>query len=157
MKKTPVELLHEAGRLGQKNNTGFYRYEIDKKGKPKKSIDESTIDIIKPAINGSATFSDEEIIERMMMPMCYEAVRCLDENIISSPIDADMGLLMGIGFPLFRGGALKYMESVGIANMIEASKKYADLPGAGELYQAPESLIQMAQKNESFFKTGGAA
>lgn len=145
---SPVRLLHSQERYGQKNNKGFYRYENDKKGKPKKIIDESVYALIKPSVAGNQTFTDEEIIERMMLPMCFEVVRCLDENIVTNPIDAEIGLLMGVGFPVFRGGALRYMESIGLNKFLELAQKHQRL---GELYRAPLSLINMAQEGRSFF------
>lgn len=146
--KSPVNILNNHGRLGQKNGKGFYRYQEDKKGKPVKKPDPEVYDLIKPAVNDQQTFTDETIIERMMIPMCLEVVRCLDENIVESPIDADMGLLMGIGFPLFRGGAVRYMESVGLSRFVEMADQYRHL---GALYHAPESLIKKAELGQSFF------
>ena len=146
--KSPVRLLHNQGRLGQKNGHGFYKYENDKKGRPKKMVDESVYELIKPSVTGSQTFTDEEIIERMMIPMCLEVVRCLDENIVTNPVDAEIGLLMGVGFPVFRGGPLRYMESVGLSEFLELTEKHQHL---GELYREPLSLIAMAQKGRSYF------
>ena len=146
--KTPVELMYEAGRLGQKNSSGFYRYEMDKKGKPKKRADTSSYEVIKSAVKGSCELSDEEIIERLMLPMCFEVVRCLEEGIVSDPIDADMGLLMGIGFPLFRGGPVRYMESLGLLKLMKLADKYQYL---GDLYQAPKLLRDKVENNETFY------
>lgn len=146
--KTPVELVFEAGRLGQKNKTGFYSYELDKKGKLKKAVDDSTYDLLKPAVvnNGSAT--DDEIIDRVMLPMLFEVVRCLEEDIVSSPVDADMGLLMGIGFPLFRGGPLRYIDTVGVDAIIAKAAQFQHL---GELYQVPKLLTGMAAQGQGFY------
>ena len=58
----------------------------------------------------AVTLSDDDIIARMMIPMCIETVRCIDEGILRDPADADMGLVMGIGFPVFRGGALRFID-----------------------------------------------
>jgi 3-hydroxyacyl-CoA dehydrogenase/enoyl-CoA hydratase/3-hydroxybutyryl-CoA epimerase/enoyl-CoA isomerase len=85
----------------------------------------------------------------MMIPMCIETVRCLDENIVRDPADADMGLIMGIGFPVFRGGALRYIDQMGVKAFCEMADQYADL---GPLYHPTESLRQMAANGESFFK-----
>lgn len=145
---SPVELLYQAKRLGQKNGKGFYQYVADKKGRPVKTVDADVAALIEPAVQQQQSFSDEEIIERLMIPMCLEVVRCLDENIVESPVDADMGLLMGIGFPLFRGGAVRYMESVGLPAFVELTQKYQSL---GALYQAPESLVQKAASGEHYF------
>jgi 3-hydroxyacyl-CoA dehydrogenase/enoyl-CoA hydratase/3-hydroxybutyryl-CoA epimerase/enoyl-CoA isomerase len=152
--KTPIEHVFADNRLGQKNETGFYRYELDKKGKPRKIADSSTYDLLKPSVKASNSFTDEEIIERMMIPMLFEVVRCLEEGIVSDPVDADMGLLMGIGFPLFRGGPIRYLESIGVSELIAMSEKYSHL---GELYQAPELLKTMAANGETFYGSKGGA
>ncbi|NRA41202.1 MAG: fatty acid oxidation complex subunit alpha FadB [Pseudomonadales bacterium] len=145
---SPVDLLHAQNRLGQKNDLGFYKYVLDRKGKQQKQLDESVGQIIAPAVKGSANFDDETIIERLMLPMCFEVVRCLDENIVAEAVDADIGLLMGLGFPLFRGGPIAYMENVGLQNIVEAAKKYAHL---GELYQPPALLLDKVANNQSFY------
>ena len=59
-------------------------------------------------------FTDEEIIDCMMIPMIIETARCLEEGIVDTPNEVDMGLIMGIGFPPFRGGALKYADLLGM-------------------------------------------
>jgi 3-hydroxyacyl-CoA dehydrogenase/enoyl-CoA hydratase/3-hydroxybutyryl-CoA epimerase/enoyl-CoA isomerase len=60
-----------------------------------------------------------------------------------------MGLVMGIGFPVFRGGALRYIDQMGVKAFVEMADRYADL---GKLYQVTDSLREMAAKGESFFK-----
>jgi 3-hydroxyacyl-CoA dehydrogenase/enoyl-CoA hydratase/3-hydroxybutyryl-CoA epimerase/enoyl-CoA isomerase len=95
-------------------------------------------------------FDDQTIIERMMVPMINEVVLCLQENIIASPQEADMALVYGLGFPPFRGGVFRYLDSIGIAEFVEMTKKYADL---GAMYQAPQLLIDMAAKGETFYGT----
>lgn len=149
-KESALHYLYAAKRYGQKNGLGFYRYENDKKGKPKKLADDCVLELIKPAITSDSAkdISDEEIIERLMVPMCLEVVRCLDEGIVANAVDADMGVLMGIGFPLFRGGAVRYMENIGLATIVEQAKKYQHLGG---LYAVPLSLIEKAANNESYF------
>lgn len=149
-KESALHALYQQQRLGQKNGLGFYRYENDKKGKPKKVVDESVNAIIQSVVKNqaSANISDEDIIQRLMIPMCLEVVRCLDESIVANAVDADMGVLMGIGFPLFRGGAVRYMENVGLANIVEQAKKYQHLGG---LYEVPQSLLDKAQNNQSYF------
>lgn len=146
---TAIELLLEAKRLGQKNGVGFYQYVTDKKGRQNKQADEAVAAIIKPAIKGSKAVTDEEIIERLMLPMCFEVARCMDEGIVASPVDADMGLLMGIGFPLFRGGPVAYMESVGLPKLIEQAKQYEQL---GALYQAPEIIHRLVEQGNTFYQ-----
>ncbi|GLQ31026.1 fatty acid oxidation complex subunit alpha FadB [Litoribrevibacter albus] len=146
--KSAMQVLFENDRYGQKNDKGFYAYELDRKGKPKKTADESVYELIKDVVGEAKDFSDEEIIERVMVPMCIETVRCLEEGIVEDPAEADMGLIFGIGFPPFRGGALRYIDSMGLDKFCEIADKYADL---GKLYHPTEKMREMAKKGEKYF------
>ncbi|MCH2157366.1 MAG: fatty acid oxidation complex subunit alpha FadB [Oleiphilaceae bacterium] len=146
--KTAIDVMFEAGRFGQKNDKGFYAYELDRKGKQKKVVDESVYDMIKPVVASSNEFTDEEIIERMMVPLCIETVRCLEDGIVDTAAEADMGLIFGIGFPPFRGGALRYIDSIGIEEFNKIADKYADL---GALYTPTEGMREMAKTGKKFF------
>ncbi|ASP40102.1 fatty acid oxidation complex subunit alpha FadB [Bacterioplanes sanyensis] len=146
--KTAMDVMYELERYGQKNSKGFYVYETDKKGKPKKVVDEAVYDLLKPIVAETREFTDEEIIERMMIPMCIEVARCIEEGIVDTPNEADMGLIFGIGFPPFRGGACRYMDSVGMAKFVEICDKYAEL---GNLYKPTDRMREMAANGESYF------
>ncbi len=146
--KSAIDVMFENNRYGQKNDKGFYKYEEDKKGKPKKVVDEETYKLIEPVVDGSKDFDEEEIIARMMIPLCLETVRCLEDNIVEDPADADMGLIYGIGFPPFRGGALRYIDDMGVDKFVELADKYADL---GPLYAPTEKLREMAKTGKKFF------
>ncbi|MFC3150323.1 fatty acid oxidation complex subunit alpha FadB [Litoribrevibacter euphylliae] len=146
--KSAMQVLFENDRYGQKNDKGFYAYELDRKGKQKKVVDESVYGLIKDVVADEKDFSDEEIIERVMVPMCIETVRCLEEGIVEDPAEADMGLIFGIGFPPFRGGALRYIDSMGLDKFCEIADKYADL---GKLYHPTEKMRDMAKKGEKYF------
>jgi 3-hydroxyacyl-CoA dehydrogenase/enoyl-CoA hydratase/3-hydroxybutyryl-CoA epimerase/enoyl-CoA isomerase len=146
--KDATEVMYEAKRFGQKNGIGFYKYEQDKKGKPKKVVDQSTYELLAPVCAERREFDAEEIIARLMIPMCNEVVRCLEEGIVGSAAEADMALIMGIGFPPFRGGALRYIDQMGVANFVALCDKYAHLGG---LYQPTEGLRAMAAAGKSFF------
>ncbi|OED38890.1 multifunctional fatty acid oxidation complex subunit alpha [Chromatiales bacterium (ex Bugula neritina AB1)] len=142
------DLLYKAERYGQKNNVGFYRYEIDRRGKPKKLADPTVADIISPAAKEHREFTDEQIVERMMIPMCIETVRCLEEGIVSGPADADMGLVYGVGFPPFRGGILHYIDSIGLDNFCRLCEQYQEL---GPLYQPTDGMKEMAANGQRYF------
>lgn len=146
--KDATRMLFEHKRLGQKNNLGFYRYEMDKKGKPKKVVDESVYELLAPITAEKRSFEDEQIIARMMIPLCLETVRCLEEKIVGSVMEADMALIMGLGFPPFRGGALKYMDDFGLANFVKLCDQLSDL---GPAYQVTEGLRQRANNNQAFY------
>ncbi|EMK6925979.1 fatty acid oxidation complex subunit alpha FadB [Vibrio alginolyticus] len=143
-----IDALFEADKYGQKNGNGFYSYIIDKKGKPKKTFSESILPVLADVCADKLDFDDQTIIQRMMIPMINEVVLCLQEGIIATPQEADMALVYGLGFPPFRGGVFRYLDSVGIAEYVEMAKQHAEL---GAMYQVPQMLIDMAAKGESFY------
>ncbi|MBF0351415.1 MAG: fatty acid oxidation complex subunit alpha FadB [SAR324 cluster bacterium] len=149
--RNALDVMYENKRFGQKNNQGFYLYSLDKKGKPKKSDAPEVADLLKPVIHGDlAGISDDEIIDRMMIPMIIESSRCLEDNIVSSAAELDMGLIFGIGFPPFRGGALNYADTVGIAKICEKADKYASL---GKVYEPTEQMRQLAKSGKTFYQS----
>ncbi|NVK88178.1 MAG: fatty acid oxidation complex subunit alpha FadB, partial [Gammaproteobacteria bacterium] len=141
----PVELLYKKDLFGQKNGAGFYAYSKDKKGRPQKTVDDQVFSIIGQP---EKEFSAEEIVERLMVPMIFEVIRCFEEGIVETPAEADMGLIYGLGFPPFRGGALKYADALGIDKLIELADKYSHL---GAAYEAPEKLKSMAKDGKTFY------
>lgn len=146
--KTVLNVMFEHERLGQKNKLGFYRYEEDRKGKPKKQVDEEAYALVKPLIQDSREFSDDEIVARMMVPLCLETVRCLEDGIVGTPAEADMALIYGIGFPPFRGGALRYIDAMGVDQFVQLADSLAEL---GPLYAPTQKLRDMAAKGERFY------
>lgn len=143
-----IAVLYKAGRLGQKNTKGFYDYVKDEKGKSRKEASPQTYELLKPLIRQVKAISDQEILERMMVTICMETVRCLEDSIVETPEEADMAIIYGLNFPRFRGGVLRYIDSLGVANFISIADKYKDL---GIIYQPTDKLREMAQSNRSFF------
>ncbi|MFW1563083.1 fatty acid oxidation complex subunit alpha FadB [Vibrio parahaemolyticus] len=143
-----IDALFEANKYGQKNGNGFYSYTIDKKGKPKKTFTEDILLVLADVCADKQEFDEQTIIQRMMIPMINEVVLCLQEGIIATPQEADMALVYGLGFPPFRGGVFRYLDSVGIAEFVEMAKHHA---GLGAMYHVPQMLIDMAAKGESFY------
>ena len=146
--KSSTQVLFEAQRYGQKNGNGYYSYQPDKKGKPKKVVDPQTYELIKAVVADRREFEAEEIIARLMLPLVNEVARCLEEGIVASAAEADMALIMGIGFPPFRGGACRYVDQMGVGKYVELCNKYAAL---GKAYEAPQLLQDMAKANKKFF------
>lgn len=146
--KGATQLMFEHERLGQKNGVGFYQYETDKRGKPKKIADSTTYELLNLVQTGDQTFDEQEIIDRMMIAFCNETVRCLEDDIVASPAEADMAMIMGVGFPPFRGGPCRYIDQIGVANYVALCDKYAYL---GKAYEAPAKLRDMAQNGETFY------
>jgi len=145
--KSAMDVLYENEYYGQKNKKGFYKYEEDKKGKPKKVFDEAILEMLAPVCADTKDFDDEEIIARCMIPMCNEVIRCLEEGIVDTAAEADMGLIFGIGFPPFRGGALRYVDTIGVDAFVALADKYKDL---GPMYHVTDKTREMAANGETF-------
>ncbi|WP_252179916.1 fatty acid oxidation complex subunit alpha FadB [Endozoicomonas sp. 4G] len=146
--KSAIDVMFEQGRYGQKTNVGFYQYEQDKKGKPKKVADETAYKILSEVAGDSREFEAQEIIDRMMIPLCMETVRTLEDGIVDTAAEADLALLNGIGFPIFRGGALKYIDSMGVDKFVELADQYAHI---SPLYQPTDKLREMAREGKTFY------
>jgi 3-hydroxyacyl-CoA dehydrogenase/enoyl-CoA hydratase/3-hydroxybutyryl-CoA epimerase/enoyl-CoA isomerase len=143
-----IDALFDANRYGQKNGKGFWHWEEDKKGKLKKVADAEVDTLLQQVCQPKREFTDEEILNRMMLPMLNEVVRCLEEQIVASPAEADMALVYGLGFPPFRGGALRYLDTLGNSNVVDQAKRYTSL---GALYELPALLLQKAHQHESWY------
>ncbi len=146
--ETAIDAMYKAERFGQKTGQGFYRYEIDRKGKPKKLPDESAYEVFAGTVTGKLELSDEQIIERMMIPLCLETVRCLEDDIVDTAAEADMGLVYGIGFPPFRGGALNYIDNIGLDAFCKLCASYESL---GNAYKPTPRMLEMAKNGETFY------
>ena len=144
----PVAAMYKAERYGQKNGVGFYAYSKDAKGKPKKDVDPVAVNLLAGIAADKQDFSSDDIIARVMVPMINETIRCLEEGIVESAAEADMGLVYGLGFPPFRGGPLRYADTIGLANFVALADKYAHL---GEIYQVTDKTRAMAAAGQRFF------
>lgn len=112
--------LVEKGFLGKKTSKGFYLY--DEKGKVTGANDEALALFPK----ASKKMTEVEIQKRIILPMINEAATVLEDKIVDSANEVDLGLIFGIGFPPFRGGLLKYADSEGLDRIREELLKYAD-------------------------------
>lgn len=142
-----IDVMFENHRLGQKNGAGFYKYTLNKKGKLKKELDADIDKLLAPLFEKKSELDENAIINRMMIPMINEVVRCLEEQIIASPQEADIALIYGLGFPAFRGGLFWYLDTIGLTNYITIADKLANL---GPLYLVPQSLRDKAAINENY-------
>ena len=146
----PVSILFGDDRYGQKNGKGFYDYGKDKRGRPTKVPAEKAFELFAGNVADKKDFDADEIIARLMIPMVNEVVRCLEEGIVDTAAEADMGLIYGLGFPPFRGGPIRYLETVGLEKFIEMADKFAHL---GEIYQVTDGMREMAKSGKSYYTT----
>lgn len=149
LKGDALRLMAQHKRYGQKNGIGFYRYESDPNGKPRRSVAEDTralLATIQPDV--PREFSEQEIVERMMLPLIIEAAHALEEGVVGSPVELDMALLLGIGFPAYLGGALKYVDWLGAAQVCDRAAAYAHL---GKAYEPTRQLRAMAATGGKYY------
>jgi 3-hydroxyacyl-CoA dehydrogenase/enoyl-CoA hydratase/3-hydroxybutyryl-CoA epimerase/enoyl-CoA isomerase len=150
--KTAIDAMFEIQRFGQKNGKGFYSYAPDKKGVPKKTEDPEVREILKPLVrvDNSASITDQDIIDRMMLPLIIECSRCLEDGIVNTPMEVDIALIYGLGFPPFRGGPFRYADAIGLKPLCEKAGKFAAL---GKLYEPTAQMLQLAEAGGSFHET----
>ena len=143
-----IDILAAAELYGQKNGKGFYNYSKDENGRPQKLASDQAYELLKPHCAEGKDFSDDEIIARMMIPMATEMARILDDKIVENAYEADLGLLYGLGFPGFRGGVMRWMDTVGLDKICAMADQYAAL---GKLYEPTESMRKLAAEGKGYY------
>ncbi len=139
-----LDELVAAGRMGKKSGAGFYSY-----AKGSRGVDDPAFEaILAKCRTGQRQISNEEITDRLFLPMLTESSRVLMEGIVREPGDVDMGLLLGIGFPAFRGGILRWADSLGMAKVLEKLKAYERL---GARFQPTEQMRKLAAEGKGFY------
>jgi 3-hydroxyacyl-CoA dehydrogenase/enoyl-CoA hydratase/3-hydroxybutyryl-CoA epimerase len=136
-----------SGRAGRKGRKGFYQY--DERGR-KGDVDPSIYDIV--ATTRRET-SAHEIVQRCVLAMVGEAARCLEEGILRSPRDGDVGAVFGLGFPPFRGGPFRYVDAIG-AGAVVRQLESLDLRYPPR-FVSPRLLVDMARSGDRFYPETG--
>jgi len=104
---------------------------------------------IKALQEGKEKFDEKTVIERALYIMINEASRCLEEGIVENVSYLDMAMVMGIGFPPFRGGLMRYADTIGIPTIVDTLKAFS--VAYGDRFEPSSLLFEMAQKNETFY------
>jgi 3-hydroxyacyl-CoA dehydrogenase/enoyl-CoA hydratase/3-hydroxybutyryl-CoA epimerase/3-hydroxyacyl-CoA dehydrogenase/enoyl-CoA hydratase/3-hydroxybutyryl-CoA epimerase/enoyl-CoA isomerase len=139
-----LEELVAAKRLGQKSGAGFYSYAKGSRG----ADDPAFAAILERCRTGHRDIGQDEITDRLFLPMVVEASLVLSEGIVREPGDVDMGLILGIGFPAFRGGILRWADSLGLATVLERLKKYEQL---GPRFRPTEQMRWLGAEGKGFY------
>ena len=130
----------DQGLLGSKTGKGFYDYT-----KGGRSVS-SAVDRLRPK---HKIIIDKDIINRCLLIMVNDAARCLEENVVDSPAHLDMGMILGAGFPPFRGGLLKYADDKGLQdimqNLLFLTKQY------DKRFDPVPMICELARKNKTFY------
>lgn len=135
----------EMGRLGKKAKAGFYEYPDPSTGK-KKYLWEGLSQLF--PLN-SFQPSAEDIKQRLFYRQVLETVKCFEEGVLRTPLDADLGSIFAWGFPAYLGGTLSFVDTVGIVNFVKECDRLADT--YGERFRPTTQLREMAKTNKGFY------
>ncbi len=135
-------MVDKLGRLGKKSGHGFYEYPADARKHLWPGLAEHfPVRAEQPSL--------EQVIERLMLIQSIETVRCLEEGVLTSPQDADVGAILGWGYPPFRGGPIGQIQTLGVANFVAACDRLAEQ--CGERFRPGESLRKKSAEGSQFF------
>ncbi len=139
-----VDALYTDGRYGKKNGKGLYLYEAGKRLGP----DGSVYKLL--GIRSTHPADAAAVVERMIFAMVNEAAMILYEKIVASPAELDLAMIMGTGFPPFRGGLLRYADKLGLpyilARLDDLAQKH------GKRFLATAALRKLAERDGKFYR-----
>jgi 3-hydroxyacyl-CoA dehydrogenase/enoyl-CoA hydratase/3-hydroxybutyryl-CoA epimerase len=144
--KKILDELFKSGYKGRKNKKGFYIY--DEKSGKKKGINSEIYNFF--GGKNRKKFDTEEIQNRISLVMVNEAMFCLQENILTSPRDGDMGAILGLGFPPFLGGPFRYTDKISSQKLTFMLRKLEDKYGAR--FTPAQILVDKTSRNEGFYR-----
>lgn len=131
--------------LGKKSAIGFYQYYKDIK-----DVNNDIYKIIKKLNITKRVVTNQDIIDRSILIMVNEAAKCLEENVVKNAQYLDMAMIVGTGFPAFRGGLLRYADSIGIKNIVTKLQHYNKL--YPKRFVISDMLVEMAKKDLKFYQ-----
>lgn len=153
-----LEAMVNAARLGKKNGLGFYRHA----GGRQLEGDPAVAELLESFAPAPATDFDPRVImpsnvpviatniqERLILPMINEAARCLMEGVVHKPSEIDLGLVLGTGFPPFRGGLLRYADSLELSQVVD--RLHAHVAEGRSRYAPAPLLEEMARQGRRFY------
>jgi 3-hydroxyacyl-CoA dehydrogenase/enoyl-CoA hydratase/3-hydroxybutyryl-CoA epimerase len=141
------KMVAELGRLGRKSGAGFYDYPADGAKRLWPGLAQQFPQRV--GADGTALIGLDEIIERLILVQSVETARCLEEQVLRAPIDADVGAILGWGYPPFRGGPIGWLHTLGMPAAVATLDRLAERHGPR--FAAPKILREMAAKGERFY------
>ena len=138
----------ELGRLGQKTGHGWYRYAAgDRTPQPDPAIAELVTQYRKEIGMSPRTIADDEIVQRCVYALVNEGARILEEGIALRASDIDVVYLTGYGFPAAKGGPMFYAQTVGLSNVVNSMRAFAQNDHADPKFWQPAKLLQEAAQS----------
>ncbi|XP_026727289.1 trifunctional enzyme subunit alpha, mitochondrial [Trichoplusia ni] len=140
--------LVKLGFLGRKSGKGFYVYE---KGSKSKEVNSDAVNLLKERFSleprGANTAEDQQL--RMVSRFVNEAVLSLEEKILHSPLEGDVGAVFGLGFPPFTGGPFRWVDQFGADRLVKKMEEFQGLYGAP--FKPAQTLVDMARDGKKFY------
>ncbi|MGO1671627.1 MAG: 3-hydroxyacyl-CoA dehydrogenase NAD-binding domain-containing protein [Sphingobacterium sp.] len=134
-----LEKMITLGRSGRRVGKGFYDYAEDRSK-------QYWIDPDLPS--GVNRCANEQIGFRLMGVMALDGFRCLEEGVLQSPIDGDIGVVLGLGYPAYTGGIFGFMDLIGLQNFVRTCEEFST---CGDQWSIPASLKELADNDEQFY------
>lgn len=147
---TGLDTLSNKERLGKKTGLGFYRHESGRAAQPASDLASFQKE------DFARSFSAAEIVDRCILAMVNEAARCLEEQVVAGPVELDLGTVFGTGFAPFRGGLLRYADSLGLDKVVErleaiaSAPDVAGRPGGSQKFRPADLLARLASEGKTF-------
>lgn len=147
-----ADKLCELGRFGQKTGAGWYDYQAGKRDAIPSALVGELIAKHRQELGITARkIGDEEIVQRLVFALVNEGARILEDGIASKSGDIDMVYLTGYGFPLHRGGPMRYASELGLFNVVQAMQRFARNPLDDAVFWQPAALLaRLAAEGKGF-------
>lgn len=154
-----IPALVEAGRLGQKSGAGFFDYPPAKPGTPPQGVPSDAVEQVLRRLGagapaearrekGTRPAKPETVLDRLIMPMLLEATRAIEDGVVADARDVDLAMILGVGFPPFRGGLLHWADTLGASAVLERLGALAQL---GERFEPTPMLKRLASSGGTFY------
>jgi 3-hydroxyacyl-CoA dehydrogenase/enoyl-CoA hydratase/3-hydroxybutyryl-CoA epimerase len=141
-----LKFAEELGRKGKKYGKGFYEYPAPGQKDGRKQLWSGIAQVYQPAARQPSV---EEVKKRLLYIQALESYRCLEEGVVTEPADADLGSILGWGYPPWTGGTLSFIETVGLAAFVAGCDRLAE--ACGPRFRVPDSLRARAARDERFY------
>jgi 3-hydroxyacyl-CoA dehydrogenase / enoyl-CoA hydratase / 3-hydroxybutyryl-CoA epimerase len=132
------------GRSGRKNGKGFYDYPAN----GPKSLWPGLAKIVGKRLDPDA-ISVKDLKDRFLFTVALEAARCMEEGIVTDPREADVGSILGFGYAPYSGGAVSFVDGMGLKAFVARAKELA--AKYGPQFEPGEKLVRMAERGETFY------
>jgi len=148
---TELDRLVADRRLGRKSRRGFYRYDDEDDGAGddhERAVDAAVYRVLGARPDRDRAVTADELAARCWLPLVNEAAHCFGEGVVRSARDGDVGAVLGLGFPPFRGGPFRWADAHGLGRLVaELERRAARL---GPRFTPAPALVEMARQGQRF-------